>query len=102
MKLPKELREKKELGGAASKGKECSVRDCSELAIHSLSENKWNKYIEKTGLKIEENRQHKIFLCKVHYKEGNKVRKSQEKIFAKKGFLDNFSGGGKKGQHLGE
>ena len=101
MKLPKELREKKELGGAANKGKECSVRDCSEPAIRSLSENKWNKYLEKTGLKIEENRQHKIFLCKAHYKEGNKVRKSQEKIFAKKGFLDNKSAT-RKGQHLGE
>ena len=69
MKLPKELREKKDLAGAANKGKTCSVIDCSESAIRSLSENTWNKYIEKTGLKIEENKQHKIFLCKAHYKE---------------------------------
>ena len=88
MKLPKELREKKELGGAASKGKECSVRDCSEPAIRSLSENKWNKYIEKAKLKIDENKRRNIYLCKVHYKEVNKIRKSEEKLYGQqKGFL---------------
>jgi len=101
MKLPKELREKKDLTGAANKGKTCSVRDCSESAIRSLSENKWNKYLEKTGLITEENKQHKIFLCKVHYKEVNKVRKSQEKMYQKKGFLDNTSAA-RKGKYLGE
>lgn len=101
MKLPKELREKKDLAGAANKGKTCSVIDCSESAIRSLSENKWNKFLEKTGLIIEENKQHKIFLCKVHYKEVNKVRKSQEKMYQKKGFLDNTSAA-RKGKYLGE
>jgi len=100
MKLPKELREKNELGGA-NKGKKCSVSDCSEPAIRSLSENKWNSYIEKTGLKIEESKQHKIFLCKIHYKDVNKLRKSQEKLYQKKGFLDNKSVA-RKGQYLGE
>ena len=101
MKLPKELREKKDLTGAANKAKTCSVRDCSEPAIRSLSENKWNTYIEKTGLITEENKQHKIFLCKAHYKEANKVRKSQEKMYQKKGFLDNTSAA-RKGKYLGE
>jgi len=101
MKLPKELREKKELAGVANKGKKCSVSDCTEPAIRSLSENKWSSYIEKAGLKIEESKQRKIFLCKIHYKEVNKLRKSQEKIYQKKGFLDNASTA-RKGKYLGE
>jgi len=89
LKLPKELREKGELSATASKGKNCSVKDCVELAIRSLSENKWKTYVEKANLKIIENRQHKIYLCKKHYKDANKYRKSQEKVYQKKGFLDN-------------
>ncbi|MFX1397623.1 MAG: hypothetical protein ACFFAS_11350 [Promethearchaeota archaeon] len=99
MKLPKELREKKEIG--TNKVRSCSVVECNEQAIRSLSENKWGKYLEKTKLKVEENKQHKVFLCKTHYKEANKVRKSEEKLYQKKGFLDN-SQVGRKGQYLGE
>jgi len=91
MKLPKEIREKKELGGAGSKKRKCSVVGCGRDAIRSLSENKWSKYVEKTKLKIQENRLHKIFLCKKHYKEAKKVRKSEEKLYQKKGFLDDSS-----------
>ncbi len=89
LKLPKELRDKGDLSATASKGKNCSVKDCGEIAIRSLSENKWKTYVEKANLKIIENRQHKIFLCKKHYKDANKYRKSQEKVYQKKGFLDN-------------
>ncbi|MBN1802956.1 MAG: hypothetical protein JW891_15715 [Candidatus Lokiarchaeota archaeon] len=99
MKLPKEMREKKEIG--VSKSKSCSVVECKQPAIRSLSENKWNKYLEKAKLNIEENKQHKVFLCKSHYKEANKVRKSEEKLYQKKGFLDDLKAG-KKGQYLGE
>jgi len=89
MKLPKELREKRDLSGKASKVKACSVKECGESAIRSLSENKWSKYVEKAKLKINENKKHQIYLCKVHYKEVNKVRKSEEKLYQQKGFLDN-------------
>ena len=95
LKLPKELREKGDLSATASKGKRCSVRDCGEIAIRSLSENKWKIYVEKANLKIYENRQHKIFLCKDHYKDANKYRKSQEKVYQKKGFLENSAALGK-------
>ena len=37
MKLPKELRKNKDLGGKDSKGKICSVKECNEVAIRSLS-----------------------------------------------------------------
>jgi len=89
LKLPKELREKGDLSATASKGKRCSVNDCGEIAIRSLSENKWKAYVENANLIIIENKQHKIFLCKNHYKEVNKYRKSQEKVYQKKGFLEN-------------
>ena len=88
MKLPKELRDRTELGGSA-KTRKCSIKDCKEIAFRSLSENSWKKYVEKAGLKFNENSRHKIYLCKPHYNQSNKFRKSQEKIFQKKGFLDN-------------
>ena len=97
MKLPKELIEKKDLG-KQSKSRKCSVRDCTETAIRSLSENKWSAYLEKAGLVLQENKQHKIYLCKKHYNEGNKVRKSEEKLYQKKGFLDD-SKSSKKGRY---
>ena len=98
MKLPKELRENKDLGSKESKGKICSVKECNEVAIRSLSENKWNKFIEKAKLKINENKRHKIYLCKLHYREANKIRKSEEKLYGQqKGFLQD-SKAGKKGR----
>ncbi|MHA1913292.1 MAG: hypothetical protein ACW986_03185 [Promethearchaeota archaeon] len=90
MKLPKEIRDKKDLGGAVKK-RNCSVKACSEIAIRSLSENTWKKYVENAGLKYRENSLRKIYLCKLHYNQSNKFRKSQEKSFQKKGFLNNSS-----------
>ena len=87
MKLPKELKDKSDLGGNAKK-RQCSIKNCNEMAIRSLSENAWKDYIENSGLKYNKNSRHKIYLCKTHYNQSNKYRKSQEKIFQKKGFLD--------------
>ena len=95
MKLPKELREKGDLSSTASKAKNCSIIGCKELAIRSLSENKWKSYVEKAKLKYLENKLHKIYLCKIHYKDANKYRKSQEKMYQKKGFLENSVGSAK-------
>ena len=91
MKLPKELREKSELRGASNKAKVCSVKLCGEPAERSLSESKWSKVLEKANLSYEENKLHKIFLCKKHYKEANKIRKKDDKLFQRKGFLDDSS-----------
>ena len=90
MKLPKGIRDKKDIGGT-TKTRKCSVEECSENAIRSLSENAWKKYIEKSGLKLKDSAVRRYYLCKTHYNQSNKVRKSQEKIFQKKGFLDNSS-----------
>lgn len=88
MKLPKELKDRQDIGSTVKKRK-CSVKTCSENAIRSLSENAWKKYVEKAGLQFNESSNRKIYLCKQHYNQSNKFRKSQEKIFQKKGFLDN-------------
>ncbi|MFX1316544.1 MAG: hypothetical protein ACFE9T_11820 [Promethearchaeota archaeon] len=88
MKVPKELRDKNDLI-KVGKTKRCSVIGCSENAIRSLSENAWKTYIEKANLKYQENRLKKIYLCKAHYNQTNKFRKSQEKRYQKKGFLEN-------------
>ncbi len=89
MKIPKELRYKSNLGSETAKKRECSIRECSESAVRSLSENSWKKYIEKAGMKFKASSNHKIYLCKQHYNQTNKFRKTQEKLFQKKGFLDN-------------
>jgi len=89
MKLPKELREKGDLSATANKGKNCSIKGCVDKAIRSLSENSWKAYVEKADLKYYDNKHHKIYLCKTHYKEANKYRKSQDKLYQKKGFLEN-------------
>ncbi|KPK32397.1 MAG: hypothetical protein AMS24_04340 [Chlamydiae bacterium SM23_39] len=88
MKLPKEIRDKKDLVRSA-KTRKCSIINCKENAIRSLSENAWKIYIEKAGLKYKENSNHRVYLCKAHYNKSNKFRKAQEKVFQKKGFLDN-------------
>ena len=95
MKLPKDLREKGELSSTASKGKHCSIKGCGQLAIRSLSENSWKSFVEKANLDYIENKQRKIYLCKGHYKDVNKYRKSQEKQFQKKGFLEDEKGLGR-------
>lgn len=95
MKLPKELREKGDLSATANKGKRCSIKGCGDIADRSLSENSWKSYVEKAELKYNENKQHKIYLCKIHYKEANKYRKSQEKLYQKKGFLEDSTAIGK-------
>jgi hypothetical protein len=101
MKLPKELREKRDLQGAAKTARQCSVRGCTKSAIRSLTEDKFGRYAELARLKLDENRRRKIYLCKEHYNAVNKERKSQEKLYKKKGFLDNVRAT-RKGSHLGE
>jgi len=95
LKLPKELREKSDLSATANKGRRCSIKSCGDIAVRSLSENSWKAYVEKAQLKYRENKQHKIYLCKIHYKEANKYRKSQEKFYQKKGFLEDSTTIGK-------
>ncbi|MFO8020348.1 MAG: hypothetical protein R6U96_17120 [Promethearchaeia archaeon] len=101
MKLPKELREKRELKRASGKTKRCSIKGCSKKAIRSLSENKWGPYAKKAKLDYAENRHHKIYLCKKHYKQAKKIKKSDEKLYQKKGFLNDESSR-ETGRWLGE
>jgi hypothetical protein len=90
MKLPKELRERNELTKSGN-AKKCSIKGCNENAIRSLSENAWKPYLKKADLMYETNKLHKIYLCKAHYNQSNKFKKSQDKIYQKKGFLENSS-----------
>ncbi len=98
MKLPKDLRDKRDIS-RVGKQRQCMVKDCSETAVRSLAESKWSKYVERAKLRIDEIKLRKIFLCKKHYKEVEKTRKSQEKLHQKKGFL-NDSHLAKKGNYF--
>ncbi|TXT58357.1 MAG: hypothetical protein BAJALOKI2v1_390031 [Promethearchaeota archaeon] len=93
MKLPKELREKRDLKTKTGKRKSCSVIGCKRSAERSLSENKWQEFVEGAKLKYQENRAKKIYLCKRHYKDAKKVKKKESKFLQKKGFLRDSSGG---------
>ncbi|TFF87604.1 MAG: hypothetical protein EU550_02920 [Promethearchaeota archaeon] len=96
MKLPKELKEKQELS-TKGQDRECSVIKCRKQAARSLSENKWKKYAEGSGLNYKENRLKKIYLCKKHYKEIKKERQKDKDFYQKKGFLeDSYSSSGRR------
>ena len=99
VKLPKEMQQGKKGVPAGKIDKKCMVQDCHEMAIRSLSKQKWEPYIDKAKLKIVESKKRNLFLCKAHYKEANKIRKSEKKATKKNVFTegDQFRGaGGKK------
>ncbi len=98
MKLPKELRQGKKGTAEGKINKNCSVVGCEELAIRSLSKQKWEPYAEKAKLKLVKSRNRNIFLCKEHYKVANKIRKSDEKVLKKNIFTEGnqFRKGSKK------
>jgi hypothetical protein len=95
MKLPKELQEDKYLRDRSGKKRSCSIIDCEEEAVRSLSEDKWEGYLKKAGLNYKENRRRKIYLCKDHYRESKRLRKKDESYRKKKGFLKDASSSGR-------
>ena len=91
LKLPKELHEKKELGTTTGKNKRCTIRECKNYAVRSVSEGKWKDFLKKAGLKYIENKAKKVYLCKEHYKEAKKIKQKDDKYSQKKGFLDDVA-----------
>ena len=77
--------------GRIDKGVKCSV--CGKEAARSLSAEK----VKASGLSVH-GAEKRAYLCKEHYKEINKIRKSDEKLIQKKGFLDD-SRASKKGKY---
>jgi len=60
--------------GRVDKGVKCSVSDCSESAVRSISLEK----VKATGLEIKEGR--RAYLCKTHYREFKKRSKNSRKV----------------------
>ncbi len=87
LKLPKELQQNKI--GPRRINKKCSVKECVEIAIRSLSKQKWESYTKRANLKLKKSKARNIYLCKEHYKATNKYRKSTEKITKKNIFTEN-------------
>ncbi|KON30069.1 hypothetical protein AC480_01925 [miscellaneous Crenarchaeota group archaeon SMTZ1-55] len=60
--------------GRIAKGTKCSIIDCDEVAVRSISTPK----VEATGLQVAEQR--RVYLCRQHYKEYKKKSKNDRKI----------------------
>lgn len=89
VKLPKELQQNKKGPGPSRINKKCSIEECGEFAIRSLSKQKWESYAERANLKLKKSKDRNFYLCKVHYKAANKYRKSAEKLTRKNIFTEN-------------
>lgn len=87
VKLPKELQQNKI--GPSRISRQCSVKECEEIAIRSLSKQKWESYTKRANLKLKKSKARNFYLCKGHYKSANKYRKSTEKITQKNVFTEN-------------
>jgi hypothetical protein len=98
VKIPKELRQNHRGATSGRTNKQCSIEACEEVAIRTLSKQKWESYLNLADLKIKETRNRNIYLCRQHYKSANKFRKSEEKITGKNIFTENprFGKGSKK------
>ena len=60
--------------GRVEKGIKCSINNCNEIAIRSISIIK----VESAGLKINETK--RGYLCKQHYKEYKKKSEDNRKV----------------------
>lgn len=60
--------------GKISKGTKCSIIDCNEFAIRSISSRK----VKSVGLNIPESR--RTYLCEKHYKEYKKGGKRERRF----------------------
>lgn len=98
VKLPKDMQQGKKGVPTGKIDKNCVIIGCDEMAIRSLSKQKWEPYVDKAKFKVVESKKHNLFLCKEHYKVVKKLRKSDEKATKKNVFTegDQFRGTGGK------
>ncbi|MCW3987330.1 MAG: hypothetical protein NWE87_03330 [Candidatus Bathyarchaeota archaeon] len=60
--------------GRIAKGTTCSVTNCDDMAVRSISTAK----VEATGLDIAEQR--RVYLCRRHYREYKKKRRDDNRL----------------------
>ena len=60
--------------GKISKGINCSVKGCSEVAVRSVSKNKL------AGSGLETTSERRVYLCHNHYKELKKASKKEDDL----------------------
>ncbi len=64
--------------GRVSRGEQCSVEGCGNLAEHSLSYDE-AKILETKGYKLRVHH-NRVYLCREHYKELKKLKKKTDKL----------------------
>jgi len=64
---------------SGSKGKVCSVENCENEAVRSLSTEKAGEALSSAGLSYKVSRRSRIQLCKEHYKAIKKYLKKAQK-----------------------
>ncbi|WP_288006965.1 hypothetical protein [Thermofilum sp.] len=57
--------------GKISKGVTCSIKDCNEQAVRSISREEFEK--SRSGLALKEDVKGRVYLCKKHYNEYKKA-----------------------------
>jgi len=62
-----------------SKGKVCSIENCENEAVRSLSIEKAGEALSSAGLSYKTSRRNRIHLCKEHYKKIKKHLKKAQK-----------------------
>lgn len=63
--------------GRVKKGQLCSVKNCSNPAIRSLSKD-YCEALLKAGLEIDSSE--RVYLCRIHYKELKKLKSKEERL----------------------
>ncbi|MFX1520726.1 MAG: hypothetical protein ACFFCD_12485 [Promethearchaeota archaeon] len=62
-----------------SKGKVCSIENCENEAVRSLSIEKAGEALSSAGLNYKSSRRNRIYLCTEHYKKIKKYLKKAQK-----------------------
>ena len=62
-----------------SKGKVCSIENCENESVRSLSTEKAGEALNSAGLSYKVSRRNRIYLCTAHYKKIKKHLKKAQK-----------------------
>ncbi|RLE50554.1 MAG: hypothetical protein DRJ21_01630 [Candidatus Methanomethylicota archaeon] len=68
--------------GKVKKGQLCSIVNCNERAVRSLSSSEALNYLSKLNLKVKDSNSRRIYLCEKHYKMYKKASK-KNRMFEK-------------------
>jgi len=66
--------------GKIKQGVLCSVEDCNEQAVRSVSSDKVAEAFQKVSLALKPGRRRRAYLCAAHYKTFKKQQRTERKV----------------------